>query len=280
MAEDREFNHILDECLERLLVEGRSVEECLAGYPQQAAALEPLLKTAAAARRSLAFKPGHRFKTETRRRLLTMLVEMKEKKAGRRVPFLAKLRPRWAAAVISVVLALLLTGGGLAAASGGSMPGDTLYPVKLAVERVMLQLTFSPLDKAELYAELADRRVTEIVYLAERGEAQQIEAATERLDSHLAMITSLVEPAEAKVADIALTPPLEFAPEASVDGRTESQTAAATELEVLLGQYMLQHPAALEQALITAPDSAKPAIYQAIAVAVAGYQNALNAIEP
>jgi len=54
------------------------------------------------------------------------------------------------------------------------MPGEALYGVKLAVEQVMLQFSFTSLAKAETYAKLADRRVNEIVYLAERGDVPQI----------------------------------------------------------------------------------------------------------
>ena len=42
-----ELENILDECLERL-VKGETVEQCLQRYPEQAAQLELLLRTAQA----------------------------------------------------------------------------------------------------------------------------------------------------------------------------------------------------------------------------------------
>jgi len=39
MKKSKEFNNVLDECLERLLVKGESIEQCLANYPEQAASL-------------------------------------------------------------------------------------------------------------------------------------------------------------------------------------------------------------------------------------------------
>ena len=35
--ESREFDNILDECLERLLVKGETIEQCLQSYPEHAA---------------------------------------------------------------------------------------------------------------------------------------------------------------------------------------------------------------------------------------------------
>ena len=45
MSKMNEFDNILDECLGRL-IDGESVGACLSRYPEYAAALEPLLRTA------------------------------------------------------------------------------------------------------------------------------------------------------------------------------------------------------------------------------------------
>ena len=277
MSENREFDDILNDCLQQLL-EGKTLDECLAVHPQQAAVLEPLLKTVAAAKQSLQFEPDPRFKTETKRQLLTILAGKKEEKAVFKTPFLARFKLRWATAAVSLVLVLLMSGGGLAVASSGSMPGEAFYGVKLVVEQVMLQFSFTSLAKAETYAKLADRRVNEIIYLADKGDVPQIEAATERLGSYLTSITSLLEPNAKAAGDTALPPRLETSPD--TDNATfGSQTSKTVELELLLGQYGMKHTAALEQALITASDAVKPALYEAIVITIAGYQNALNVID-
>ncbi|PKH47088.1 hypothetical protein KKB3_00176, partial [Dehalococcoides mccartyi] len=41
-----EFNNILNECLDRILINGQDLESCLRLYPDQAVELAPLLKTA------------------------------------------------------------------------------------------------------------------------------------------------------------------------------------------------------------------------------------------
>ena len=46
MENNKQFNTILDECLERLLTGQETVEQCLQRYPEYATELEPLLRTA------------------------------------------------------------------------------------------------------------------------------------------------------------------------------------------------------------------------------------------
>ena len=286
MSKDKKFNDILDECLERLLVRGETLEDCLNSFPRQAAELKPLLKTAAMAKKALDIQPRSQFKAAAGARLHATLEEEKRRKAR---PFFAW-QPRWAMVMTSLVLALLLTGGSLAALAGGSMPGESLYPVKLAVEQVLLTLSTSPLAKAKMFAELADKRVTEIIYLAQRGEVRQVEEVTRRLDTHLKMITSLMAPGSVETDGVSA--PLlgvESAPKAplfEIDSELTanesdyySRTGGQTELGILLSNYAFEHPAALTQTLEIAPESVQAALYRAIAVAVAGYQNALGAIE-
>ena len=50
MRKSREFNNILDECLERLLVMDETIEQCLRSFPEHADRLKPLLETALTAR--------------------------------------------------------------------------------------------------------------------------------------------------------------------------------------------------------------------------------------
>ena len=61
MRKSREFDNILDECLESLLTEGATIEQCLQRFPKYADELKPLLETALAARKVSAIQPGHRW---------------------------------------------------------------------------------------------------------------------------------------------------------------------------------------------------------------------------
>ncbi|HEY83415.1 MAG TPA: hypothetical protein G4O01_09070 [Dehalococcoidia bacterium] len=210
MGKDKEFEDILNECLERMLSRGETIEQCLASYPEQAAELEPLLQTALLAHEALAIKPRPEFRERARYQLRAALQEMGEK---RRRFSLFSWQPRWATVVIAVLILLVVSGGTVAAASG-SMPDDALYPVKLATEKVRLALTPSALGKAELYAELADRRVAEIVKMADEGKLEQMEQAVQRLSSQLMAMANLVGLGEAQPG-VPMAPAPAMAPEAA-----------------------------------------------------------------
>ena len=188
MKKMSEFENILDDCLERL-VGGETVERCLGSYPEQALELEPLLRTAQATREASAIAPRAEFKARARYEFRSALHdEMSRKKQPRFV-----LRRGWVVALM-VIGILLVSGGGTVLAAGDSMPDSPLYSVKLATERVQMALTSSPVGKAQLCAKQADRRVSELIYLASKGDTQQVEAATERLDERLTTLVILVSP--------------------------------------------------------------------------------------
>ena len=268
MKKDKEFNNILDECLERLLVKSETIEQCLLSYPEYAAELEPLLRTVVATRKALAIQPSPEFKSKARYQFHSALQEVKPK---RRLPFLGW-HPRWAIAT-AVFLALLLAGSGTVVAAGNSMPDGFLYPVKLATEQVQLTLTTSNLSKAELYAKLADRRVAEIIYMANKGKPEQVELTAERLNNYLVLIASL-SLAESGEREALLAPAVE---EAGKD--VYVQPEARTRLRIILGRYAVNHPEALRAVLETAPESVKPALRRAIIVSVASYEKVLKALD-
>jgi hypothetical protein len=186
MKTAREFNGILNECLDRLN-RGETVAQCLARFPQHADALEHLLQTASFARKVSAIRPRPEFKAIAKARFLAAVREAEFKKT-RRVAWL----PGWAA-VAATALVVILAGGGTVVASTTSMPDSPLYSVKLATEQVRLTLTFSGGNKTELYARFADNRVTEIAYMADKGDVGQVELLTSRLDKNLGQLAGLGE---------------------------------------------------------------------------------------
>ncbi|GAI53396.1 unnamed protein product, partial [marine sediment metagenome] len=54
---------------------------------------------------------------------------------------------------------------------------------------------------------LADRRVAEIIHMADKGDAQQVEAITQRLDERLVMLARLTSPIEVTEAPRMLEAP-------------------------------------------------------------------------
>ncbi len=184
----KELANILDECLDRLIFKGDTIEECLRHYPRYVKELEPLLEAVMVTSRLSSIVPSLEFRDKARTQLFSALREKESKKSRSFLNFVWQ--PRWVA-VTAVVLALFLTVGGTTAAASGSMPDDLLYPVKRATERVQLTFTFTTLGKAEFHARMADRRVEEIVYLANESKPEKIEMLATSLDTNLTEIAVL-----------------------------------------------------------------------------------------
>ena len=273
MKRGREFDDILDDCLERLLAKGETLEQCLESYPEQTVELKPLLETALATKQASAIEPRPEFKAGARYQFRSALQEMEPK---RRLSFL-DWWPRWATAV-AIVLVLLLAGGGTVAAASGSMPDEPLYPVKIASEQARLMLTFSALSKAELYTNLVDKRVSEIVYVATKGDARQVELVTERLKYFLTRIAILAS-AQRGGGGAMMAPAPALAPDESAEKSEDVniQANGRNKLRQILALYAINHPARLRAILQQAPESARPALLRAIAISVAGYKKALTA---
>jgi len=162
----KKFDDILDICLDRIMVKGDSIEQCLESYPEQAAELEPLLRAAlSTVKASSHIELLPEFQRLAKHRLLSAIEEKGKKRAEHRVPLWGWQR-RWAVALVAV-LVLILIGAGTVTASTDSLPGDTLYPVKTATEKVRGFFTFGSEAKANFYMKLAQRRLDEIKLLVE-----------------------------------------------------------------------------------------------------------------
>jgi len=79
---------------------------------------------------------------------------------------------------------------GMVLASRGSLPGDVLFPVKLAVERTQLVTKTKPNEKTQFQIEITNRRTTELVQLAKtEGDAttraEKIEQAVSEIEYQL-----------------------------------------------------------------------------------------------
>ena len=118
---------------------------------------------------------------------------------------------RWITAVV-VVAVVLLAGNSAVRASSDALPGDTLYSLKVnVVEPVRVALASTPVAKAEIRAELVQKRLQEVETLAARGsltEAQerQIQQRIDMQKTELATNVSEVEKtAPEKAQDITTT---------------------------------------------------------------------------
>ena len=175
MNRDRRFEDVLDECI-GLVAEGRrTIEGCLALYPQWAERLEPLLRLAAGLTDAYAAEPSSAYEAGARQRFLAAARERRPAPAPRRRAFpairwplaLPQGVPRPALAAVAVaVLALFVFPSFLLATSGDALPGDWRYPVKRLTERTRLTFTFGDDARRGYRISLAEERLHEVQELA------------------------------------------------------------------------------------------------------------------
>lgn len=249
------FENILNECIDRVL-QGESVEQCLARHPEQATELGPLLRTAVAARQASAVEPRPEFKAQVRYQVHSRAAAIGRVPAQKGMPFWGWV-PRWVVVVAMVFLVVLLAGSGTVAASSDTVPGDTLYPVKTATERVRVFFASSDVAKAKLEAGFAGRRVEEMARIARRGDTIRLEALRLRFNEHLARIDKLA----ARIAE----------------GDPED-AAKIAELQEILYRNMARDDALLQAAYEEAPLALQPAIELARARLMQSYEGVIDAL--
>jgi len=286
MKKNRELENTFDDCLERL-ARGETLMQCLESHPEQAEQLKPLLRTAQVARETSAIMPHPEFRARARYEFHSALQEGASKKR----PSLFGLRTRLVTAVVALSI-ILVSGGGTVVMASSSMPDTPLYPVKLATEEVQLALTPSDTDKVAVCVMQADRRVDEIVYLADKGDAQQVELIAERLDECLGTLLEIAsaEKAEAVAVEeealpeaLTLVPEVVPVEEAAVDEATEKSALVGDgdldELKTTVVSHAVSNQSALLRKLMDAPESVKPALHRAITVSTTGYGRVLTTFD-
>ena len=166
------------------MTDGETLEYCLQIFPEQAAELKPLLEIKIGFNAFDDIKPDAEFKTRAYYQMQNALDQAWDE-APRRAGF--RWQPRLAMTLASVIGFILVAGGGTIAGAGNAMPDGTLYPVKLFAEQARISLTADATAKAELYAGLTERRVTEISYLvSNQGSPEQVGSVLAELDGLLA----------------------------------------------------------------------------------------------
>ena len=190
-TKEKEFNTILDECLDRILFMGETPEQCLASYPQYADELKSLLEAAVMTSQVNQLEPDADFKRKARGEFLSVVREAEPRKKPSFFSIEWLSLRRGLVTGVAAVLIVLIALGGTAAASLNSMPNNFLYPVKRATEQVQLAFTFTSIGKAEAYARLANTRVNEIVYMAGLNDGNKIEMLASSMNSDLMNVAAV-----------------------------------------------------------------------------------------
>lgn len=235
----------------------QQIEEALAASEQLAGSAEPDLSNLAPELRplvALALQmkdqmtpagPSKAAVARTRARVLNRInakapaVQPRTRPASRR-PRSFMRRYAVAFASLAVVFAVMMSGVGVAFAAEGSLPGDSLYPVKTGLETAQLALTFSSQGRGDLLRQQADQRLAEIQALIAAGRQQDIGAAA----SSYAHTLQLLE---------------QTASNENTQGLTQAQLSLTHHVQILQG-LLLTAPEPAQQGLQNALDKSRHGI--------------------
>jgi hypothetical protein len=166
---DAQLEVKLIECLDAL-AQGKSVEQILARYPQEAAQLRPLLQTAAGLP-ALRMEPSEAVKMRSRQKFMEQADMLRRPAPHKSMGFL----PRFAIGFVAAGLVAIVLSTGAVAASSSALPGDPLYGIKRTVENVQLSTAGSPVVRDELQREFEQRRRDETNELLDIGREGKVE---------------------------------------------------------------------------------------------------------
>jgi hypothetical protein len=103
------------------------------------------------------------------------------------------------------VLVLLVAGEAVYLAAKSSLPGDLLYPVKLAQEEAVLRLTRDPVKKTDLQAEFVSERAREARTIANSTtDSKAVEAALSRYKEEVRKVQQTASAVEREKAAAAV----------------------------------------------------------------------------
>ena len=254
------FEDILAGCIDDLKEGRASIEDCLDRYPSLRERLEPLLRLALQIGEPAHISPSPDFKLKARVRLMEETHERQGvtkwprlRYRGARTQMVLRRRFGMVGIIVAIVLTVTAAGGGTAYASQASLPGDTLYSVKLATEHLRMGLPGDEIAKAERALTFAERRVAEMEALAAQDRTEDLALGIERYDEAIDRVTARIEQANDR---------------GLATGNVTARVAEATS----------KHLSVLDEIYEMVPDQAKQAIAHAREVSQRGHENALEAL--
>ena len=179
---------ILANCIDEIRSGKSTIEDCVNRYPNFGKELRSLLEIVVSLK-SVEVIPSPEFKEHVKLHLFDEKPPSSVKVSNHH--FWSWLEPTPVKVAVSVFLGALIfaaAGGGVVYAAQGSTPSSPLYTVKTGVENVQLALTTSPVAKAHLYLELAQRRINEMTQQVKKNQninPQTLETVTQQFDKAL-----------------------------------------------------------------------------------------------
>lgn len=193
--QSQDIDRILQTCLDAIQGDGETIDSVLTRYPDLEESLRPQLEAYLWlwSEKSV-LNPRPDYVAASRRRLMAHIKQAKLAKKPSpaitlgdifRSLFARRSALQFAFALLLLVVFITATSS-VALASRSSLPGDGLYPAKLAQERVRLFFSFSAAGGARLHAEFAQERLSEIQTLVLEGRYQYLAETFDRYEQHVA----------------------------------------------------------------------------------------------
>ena len=201
MARDyQEIDRVVQSCLEAVESGGESIDSVIARYPDLEETIRPPLEAAIwlQARKSY-FDPRPEFVSESRQRLIAQIQRGSEVQVQTRgsslrdffAVFARRERVLQFALALLLVIFLVVGTGSVALAARGALPGQSLYSVKLAQERLRLALSFTQAGDARLHAEFAQERLVEVQELVLERRYELLDETLARYEQEVAQAVFL-----------------------------------------------------------------------------------------
>jgi len=197
-----ELELVFQACLEMIESGQEMFDSALSHYPDQAAAIRPALEALFWLQGKVRFfdpRPG--FVESSRRRLFARIqqeVASQRPLAKKWIALLAWLSRSKRLTLQFILVLILITGlligaSGVIVASQSAIPGDVLYPMKIAMENTQLVLTPGSVGDARLYIEFAQHRLLEVQTLVLKGRYQYILETVSEFERQVALATQLLK---------------------------------------------------------------------------------------
>ncbi len=148
----------------------------------------------------------------------------------------------FSAVMVEIVIAVLLLGGAgaTAYAAKGSLPGDTLFPVKTGLEQTQVRLSRNAYEQAQLQLRFAERRLEEIAELIKSGRFEDVKVASTEFEYYVQQALQSLQ--------VVMT----------------GDPARASQLTEQISASMLAYVDVLKGVWVNVPDDVRPAVLQAI----------------
>jgi len=253
-----DLEQIFEACLDEIRDGSSSIEEVLARYPETAPELRPRLEAVLWLQEkgnSLDPRPG--FISASRRRLVER-IKVEQVAQARPISEQLKLwlvnvwkqivpaegpaRRKFAfqlAMIVVLLFSMVVGSTGVAYAAQNTIPGDTLYPVKLTIENGQLFLTPGLAGDIGLHITFSSRRLVEIQSLLMEGRLAFIGQTVDRFEDHVFQAVHLLE------------------------RLTVRNAARASELAIRLSNTLASHTGVLQVLAQTVPDQSAAEIAHA-----------------